>query len=507
MRPELPSEFVPKVLIVEDELTIALDLEGSLEGLGFQVMGLARTARQALNMAEAGRPDLVLMDVRLPGPMDGIAAAALIRDRWGIPVVFLTANSTPEVIARAKDAIAYGYLTKPFRLEELNGTIRLALARHQLMQVLLREHTWFTTLLGSLSDGVIATDEEGYVRYLNSAAEALTGWTQQEAKGRAFEEVFPSMEHDGTSGDHRQLRKALETHVPVTKHKFCVTSKDGRMLSVEASATPIIEKGATLGAVTIFQDITQQERTEQVLRESEKLAIVGRLASSISHEINNPLEAITNLLYIVERELDPESSVLQYIQLANEELVRITHITTETLRFHRQTTRPTQVNLANVLDSVMTLHQGRIRNLQVSVDKQYRPCDPLMAFENEIRQVLANLVGNALDAMASCSERRLTLKVCNAKDWRSGRRGVRVSVSDTGIGMSPATMKRLFKPFFTTKASTGTGLGLWVSLGLVEKHKGRLQFRSTRIDKRHGTVFSCFLPLSTEHEVAEGPPQ
>ena len=308
-------------------------------------------------------------------------------------------------------------------------------------------------MLGSLSDGVIATDAEGYVQYVNPAAQVLTGWINEEAKGRVIEQVYPLTQRDGTPLEHCQLRQALLSKAPVGKKRFCMHQKDGCTVLVDDSATPIMDQDRVLGAVTIFHDISQQEKTEHVLRQTEKLAIVGRLASSISHEINNPLAAITNLLYIAEQELPPESSVLGLIQQANAELARITHITTETLRFHRQSTHATEVDLTSVVDSVLTLHQGRVRSLQVSVER-----------------------------------------VCNATCWRTARRGVRITVADTGIGMSAATLKKLFTPFFTTKAATGTGLGLWISAGLIEKHSGQVRLRSSQRQKCHGTVFTVFLP-------------
>ena len=495
---EEPIADYSTVLIVEDEQLVALDMESSLEKLGYVVAGIAITGEQALEIAEERRPDLVLMDIRLPGEVDGIAAAALIRDRWDIPVIFVTAFSGEEVIVRAKAAGPYGFLTKPFRTEELNPTIRVALYRHQFTRKLFSEHTWFTTMLESLSDAVIATDAEGFVRYLNPAAEALIGWPQQEAEGKPIEEVYPLSFLDGSPVQHCQLRKALESRAPVARQRFCVTTMDGSTISVEDSATPILEKDRLLGAVTIFQDISHQQKAEHALRESEKLAVVGRLASSISHEINNPLEAITNLLYLAEHQLAPESPVLSYIQQASAELARITHITTETLRFHRQSTRPTEVQITRILESVLALHEGRARTLQVSVERRYRECCPLLVFENEIRQVLANLVGNALDAMITSRERRLMLQVRNATGWRKGRPGLRVTIADTGGGIPPEARKSLFKPFFTTKAVTGTGLGLWVSSEIVDKHNGSIQFRSSIDERRHGTVFSVFVPAESQ---------
>lgn len=445
-------------------------------------------------MIEENRPDLILMDVHLEGTVDGISTANLIRVRWNIPLVFVTANTDEQVIARAETAGAFGFLTKPFRTDELNATIRVALDRHRMTQALFEEHAWFTTMLGSLSDGIIASDRDGYVRYLNPTAEALLGWGLQHAQGQPIEQIYRLTKPDNSPIDRIPLRVVVETKAPIGKQRFCLASKDGIAVMVEDATAPILAHGEVLGAVTIVQNISAREDAEHALRQSEKLAVVGRLASSIAHEINNPLEAITNLLYIAELQLASDSPVLECIQRANLELARIAEITTETLKFHRQSTGPTEVQLNSVLESVLKLHEARTRSLQVRVDRRYRECDRFTGFANEIRQVLANLITNALDAMSTSSDRRLSVRLRSATNWRNGRDGVRITIADTGCGLSPEAKKQIYTPFFTTKSSTGTGLGLWVSAGIIEKHAGNIRFRSRRVGRYRGTVFAVFLP-------------
>jgi PAS domain S-box-containing protein len=250
--------------------------------------------------------------------------------------------------------------------------------------------------------------------------------------------------------------------------------------------------GTISGILVLGVDVTERKRTEAALLQSEKLAAVGRLSASIAHEINNPLEAVTNLLYLINEEKDLPGQARSFTHLAQQELARVSQIATQTLRFYRQPTARTAVHVSEQLDSVLKLYQGRLASAGVEVVRDYRAVAPLLAFEGELRQVFTNLVGNALDA--SRNGGKMTLREREATDWRSGRKGVRVTVADRGHGMSRETLHRIFEPFFSTKGITGTGLGLWVTLGIIQKHEGRIKVRSSESPERHGTVFSLFIP-------------
>jgi PAS domain S-box-containing protein len=250
--------------------------------------------------------------------------------------------------------------------------------------------------------------------------------------------------------------------------------------------------GRISGILALGVDVTERKRVEAALLQSEKLAAVGRLSASIAHEINNPLEAVTNLLYLIDQEKDLSEQTRSFTHLAQQELARVSQIATQTLRFYRQPTARTAVRVSEQLDSVLKLYQGRLTSAGVEVVRDYRKSTPLMAFEGELRQVFTNLVGNALDA--SRNGGKMTLREREATDWRTGRKGVRVTVADRGHGMSRETLHRIFEPFFSTKGITGTGLGLWVTLGIIQKHEGRVKVRSSESPKRHGTVFSVFIP-------------
>ncbi len=239
---------------------------------------------------------------------------------------------------------------------------------------------------------------------------------------------------------------------------------------------------------------------------------MGRLASSISHEINNPLEAVTNLLYLIANDPKLAPELTSYLSTAQSELARVCQIATQTLRFHRQAMRPTMVTAEQLVGAVLSLYQGRLANSGISVEANYRTQTPVLCLENDIRQVLNNLIANAIDAMRHGG--RLIVRAHDAtmffagspgtdsRGGTEGRRGIRITIADTGHGMSEEVKARVFEPFYTTKALNGTGLGLWISSGIVERHNGHLAIRSSQNPLHHGTVFGLFLPHVEDSGVA-----
>jgi len=241
--------------------------------------------------------------------------------------------------------------------------------------------------------------------------------------------------------------------------------------------------------------INEQERREGALRRLEKLAAIGQEASTIAHEINNPLESLTNLLYLM-RLSDSMEEIQQYVQIAQLELARVTEITLQTLRFHRNATKSVPVDLGTLARSVASLFSGRMLLRKIGMEWRTRDSPAVLCLEGEIRQVLNNLARNSLDAMNAGG--RLLIRVRPACGWKDHAQGVRVTIADTGEGIPEEMMGRLFELFQTTKESTGTGLGLWVSRGIVEKHGGTIKVKS-RVRKNgtpSGTVFAVWLPLA-----------
>ncbi|MGI4756835.1 MAG: ATP-binding protein, partial [Janthinobacterium lividum] len=249
--------------------------------------------------------------------------------------------------------------------------------------------------------------------------------------------------------------------------------------------------GSVGGVIAMGVDITDSKKAEQALVQNEKLAAVGRLAASIAHEINNPLEAVTNLLYLA-RTSSASEEINEFLGMADQELRRVSAIASQTLRFHKQASQAVEITADALLESVLHIYSGRMTNAHVILITRMRATQPVRCFEGEIRQVLSNLVGNAIDAMSG-SGGTLRLRSRNGRSWVTGERGLVLTVADTGTGMSQATLAKVFEPFFTTKGIGGTGLGLWISGQIIERHGGTLRVRTSQGPKHAGTVFTLFL--------------
>jgi two-component system NtrC family sensor kinase len=252
-----------------------------------------------------------------------------------------------------------------------------------------------------------------------------------------------------------------------------------------------LTEAADLLNVQLQATIIIAKKAEEALIGSEKLASAGRMAAVLAHEINNPLAAVMNLLFLARTSTDTPGPVRQYLEMADGELKRIAHITRQTLGFYRESTAPTKFHLVTLIDSVIDLLQAKIVSTQVTVEKE---CDDLLqitASFGELRQVISNLMLNSLDALGEGG--RIKLRASTSQDPLNGSARIRITLADSGQGIDAAVLPSIFEPFFTTKGSIGNGLGLWVCKQIIEKHRGTIKVRS-RISDRHGTTFSIVLP-------------
>jgi signal transduction histidine kinase len=240
--------------------------------------------------------------------------------------------------------------------------------------------------------------------------------------------------------------------------------------------------------------LNERRATEEALRRSEKLVVAGRLAASIAHEINNPLESVTNLLYLISTSTSLDDAK-KHTEVAESELARVSQIVTHMLRFYREPSKPAYVQIPEILDSALTLYQPRLAQSKIVVERDFRECSPILAVGGELRQVTLNLIGNALDAIGQ--DGTLKLRVTNTHERSNGSRpGVRLTIADTGSGILPEIRKTLFEPFVSTKGNRGTGLGLWISSEIIRRHGGTIQVKSSVLPPSTGSVFSVFLPLN-----------
>jgi PAS domain S-box-containing protein len=348
----------------------------------------------------------------------------------------------------------------------------------------------------AIAMALIDANEFRYVRVNRKLCELL-GLPKEKVLGSKVSEVASTV-----PGLQEALR-TVATGQPVI----------GGILEGELSTTPGVKRYWTMDYTPVFgsngevvaiaaasAEITRQKQAEAVLMKSEKLAVVGRLASTIAHEINNPLEAVTNLLYLIRSRELPED-VTEFIDIAERELRRASAITNQTLRFHKQSTNPSEVSCDTLIGEVLLIFHGRIVNSKIRVETRYRARGPVACLEGEIRQVISNMIANSIDAMHPKGG-RLLLRCRNATNDRTGEKYQVVTVADTGSGMSQQTVKNLFEPFFTTKGFSGTGLGLWISQEIIKRHGGSIKIRSSQRANMSGSVFTIYLPVrSPIHEI------
>jgi PAS domain S-box-containing protein len=394
----------------------------------------------------------------------------------------------------AQDAII-GYL--------LIGTDNTA--RKQAEEALLKAGALQRAIFNSANFSSIATDAHGVIQIFNVGAERMLGYTAAEV----MDKITPADISDPQEIIARAAALSLELGTQITPgfealvfkasrgiediYELTYCRKDGSRFPAVVSVTALRDaQEAIIGYLLIGTDNSARKRAEEALLRSEMLANAGRLAASIAHEINNPLEAIMNTLYIVRTSADLPESAREYLNIVDGELMRIAHIARQTLGFYREFSAATSNSASGLIGSVVNLLQSKIRAKGVAVDEQ---CDEqlrVMGIAGELRQVLANLLTNSLDAIGQ--DCRIVLRASASMDPNGGRRRVRITVADCGHGMGAATTKQIFDPFFTTKGSVGTGLGLWVCKQLVEKNGGSIQVRSNMGGERRGTTFSIVLP-------------
>jgi PAS domain S-box-containing protein len=353
------------------------------------------------------------------------------------------------------------------------------------------------TTLDSIGDGVVTCDAEGRIQMMNPIAQELTGWAQADAVGLPLEEVF-CIVHETTREpmeDPVAKVKRLNNIVGVASHTILIR-KDGTELHIADSGSPIRDQnGKTVGIVLVFRDITRERRTQEALLANEKLAVAGRLAATIAHEIHNPLDSVSNLLYLMRTEVSEEESK-HFMDMAEQELARVTQISRAMLGLYRESKAPVQVNLKEMLLEILLLMERRFTDLDVTMHADLPNSVVVDAFPAELRQVFTNLITNAAEAASPGGQVRVSIIPQAAgigDDGLKQQAGATVVIADNGAGVPENVRPHLFQPFFTTKGEYGTGLGLWVSRGIINKHGGSIELDSSTDNGSHGTVVSVFL--------------
>jgi two-component system cell cycle sensor histidine kinase/response regulator CckA len=506
-----PASAAARVFIVEDEGLIAEGIESSLRRSGYRISGSAGSSGEALEKIGLDRPDLVLMDIHLQGPMDGIELAAAVREKFDLPVIYLTAQSDPATVERAKTTAPFAFLAKPVLSAGLPAAIEVALERHRLEHELRGQRAWFATVLRSMGDAVIVVDAAGMVQFLNPAAANLTGAANDEARNQPLAAVLRLSDlQSGTPEDdllYVAILRGQMLTIPLGLHAL-----DGmnRPFPVEGEISPCLDGEKVLGAVITFRDASSRQKEEKEIRDELKTQAVNRLAAGVAHDFNNLLTVILGYTDQVLQSMDPETEPGSSLQLVMHAAEAAASVTRQLLAFSRQqVARPPEgVNLSWLVRGAEALLRRSLKpriELKTRLDSGlgYTHADPA-----QLEQILNNLAANAVEAMPDGGTLTVeTFEVDLPSDRIDGEERefyVALAVRDTGIGMDKEVAEHLFEPFFSTKgAGLGTGLGLAIVRTLVTDLGGSIQVESA---PGGGSVFTVYLPRAKAAQPASDAP-
>jgi PAS domain S-box-containing protein len=392
--------------------------------------------------------------------------------------------------------ISIGLFTRN-RLHAVSGAYRTSLdVLGRRAEEIFQSEQQLRTTLASIGDGVITCDTEGRVQMMNPVAVDLTGWSQAEALGQPLETVFHIVNEATRLPVENPVSKVkrLNRIVGLGNHTILIR-KDKTELNIADSGAPIRDRtDGIAGVVMVFRDITLERKTQDALLANEKLAVAGRLAATIAHEIHNPLDSVSNLLYLMRNGATKEESV-QFMDMAEQELARVTQISRAMLGLYRESKAPVLVDLKEMLQEILLLMERRFADERVVLYVDLPSDVSVDAFPAELRQVFSNLITNAAEAAGPGGEVRVSLapRPGLSSDGHKQVAGATVTIADNGMGIPAEVQPHLFQPFFTTKGERGTGLGLWVSRGIVTKHGGTIELASDTSEAAHGTAVSVFL--------------
>ena len=361
------------------------------------------------------------------------------------------------------------------------------------MQTALETSQRLAAIVESSDDAIVSKDLNGIVTSWNSCAERVFGYKAEEMIGQSIRKVIPP----DKLPDEDRIMSAVARGERTEHFETVRLTKNGDRIEVSLTLSPVFnERGTIVGVASISRDISQQKKVEKALHSSERLATVGRLAATIAHEINNPLEAVTNLVFLAQGCMGNGEGKI-FLEQAQQELARMALLTKQTLGFYRENKGARPLTLGELITPLVSVFSARARNKQISIETDIRENPTLIGIPGEIRQLFANLLNNSIDAVGDRG--RILIRLSAAYEYRGRKRaGVRLMVCDNGPGIAPEVRKKLFEPFFTTKRDVGTGLGLWVSSTILRKHEGSIRLRSSVVPGKSWTVFSVFFPAEPE---------
>ncbi len=339
-------------------------------------------------------------------------------------------------------------------------------------------------------DAIVAKDLNGIISSWNPGAVRIFGYSAEEMIGQPVLRLIPEELHH----EEDMILSKLRAGERIDHYETTRVTKDGRRIDVSVTISPVRDaEGRIIGASKIARDVSDRKRMEGLLIQSEKLAATGRMAATVAHEINNPLESVMNLIYLARRASPPSGKAFGYLQTAEKELERVSHIARQTLGYYRETGAPVEVAMEDLLNNVLSVYETKLRAAGIAVDCRFEGHRRVKVGKGEMLQVFSNVISNAVDAMPNGG--RLNLSVKEMED--EGAEGVQVVIRDNGTGIAKQHLERIFEPFFSTKGDVGTGIGLWVSRQMVEHRGGQITIGSSTQGPDKGTVVSIFIPFTT----------
>ncbi len=494
------------IFIVEDDGIISADIEFRLKDLGYSVSGTFIYGEEAIEKAEELNPDLVLMDIVLKGEMDGIDAAEIIRSRFGIPVIFLTAHSDEERFDRAKRTNPCGYIIKPFRDRDLKTAIEIALyksnvdaERRRFNEVLRESEKNYRDLYDNAPDMFLSVDAKtAEILNCNQTLSNNTGYTKEEILGRSIFDMY-TLESSEHAKNH--VFPLFAKDGIITGEELQVQRKDGSIIDVSLNVLPVRdEKGDIIHSRSIWRDITRQKKLESQIQQLQKMETIATFAGGIAHDFNNILGTIIGCTELSLEDSPIDSILYENLQQVHSAGLRAKDLVQQILTFSRHAEQELKpVRVQTIIEDAIKMSRSMLPStieIQKSISSQ---CGLIIADATQVNQITMNLITNAYHAM---QETGGTLKISlgevdlRGDDLRDAAMSpgsyVCLSVSDTGIGMDKTTLDRIFDPYFTTKGKDkGTGLGLAVVHGLVKKFNGDINVYS---EPGKGTTFNVYVP-------------
>lgn len=488
-----------RILIVEDQAIVARDEQYTLEDLGYIVVGSTAMGEDAIAKAEAYQPDLVLMDIMLKGDMDGIEAAQQIRERFDIPVIFVTAYADSATLQRAKLIEPFGYILKPFEESDLRTNIEMALYKHKMDKRLKESERWLSATLRSIGDAVIATDAEGQVKFMNPVAEALTGWQQEEAVGKDLTQVFRTIETEA----HSQAGQSLgDVKLRTLSADTFLLARDGTKIPIDDSGAPIKDdRGNVTGLVLVFRDITERRRVEE--EREQLIEELDAFAHTVAHDLKNPLGIIIGSAEVLEHDYSslPESTLRKFLRAIALKGRKMNDIVDELLLLagaRRMDIAPSALEMAPIVREALTRLSNMLRASQAEVIVP-DTWPAVLGYAPWVEEVWVNYLSNAIKYGGRPNEGvppRIELGF-DMPSTGSAVGFIRFWVRDNGVGLSQDQRDKLFAPFerLGQMRIEGHGLGLSIVRRIVEKLGGQVGVDSTM---GQGSLFYFTLPASLD---------